>query len=110
MTPFSSVAILEKLALLKMALCKAPVFCRASFRRTSVFCADKMEDGRAICIKGTLHFSAAEFLFVPGSDICLLSSTQRRCSLKLYPWRVFQEGDDEDVHYCSDLVGRATQL
>src|ERR1035437_1263937 len=36
MTPFSSVAILEKLALLKIALCKAPVFSNASSRRTSV--------------------------------------------------------------------------
>src|ERR1017187_2552899 len=36
MTPFSSVAILEKLALLKIAFCKAPVFSRASSRRTSV--------------------------------------------------------------------------
>src|ERR1039457_6845529 len=35
MTPFSSVAILEKLALLKIAFCKAPVFSRASSRRTS---------------------------------------------------------------------------
>ena len=35
MTPFSSVAILEKLALLKIAFCKAPVFRRASLRRTS---------------------------------------------------------------------------
>src|SRR5512140_3023475 len=36
MTPFSSVAILEKLALLKIAFCKAPVLSRASSRRTSV--------------------------------------------------------------------------
>src|SRR6202162_4390847 len=36
MTPFSSVAMLEKLALLKIALCKAPAFSRASLRRTSV--------------------------------------------------------------------------
>jgi len=36
MTPFASVAILEKLALLKIALCKAPVLSKASWRRTSV--------------------------------------------------------------------------
>src|SRR5450759_293530 len=36
MTPFSSVAILEKLALLRIAFCKAPVFSTASLRRTSV--------------------------------------------------------------------------
>ena len=36
MTPFASVAMLEKLALLKIAFCKAPVFSRASSRRTSV--------------------------------------------------------------------------
>src|SRR5450759_463454 len=36
MTPFSSVAILEKLALLKIAFCKAPVLSSASSRRTSV--------------------------------------------------------------------------
>src|SRR5438105_10702942 len=36
MTPLSSVAILEKLALLKMAFCKAPAFSRTSLRRTSV--------------------------------------------------------------------------
>jgi len=30
MTPFASVAILEKWALLKIALCKAPVFSRAT--------------------------------------------------------------------------------
>ena len=32
MTPFASVAILEKLALLKIALCRAPVFSNASSR------------------------------------------------------------------------------
>src|ERR1039457_2571734 len=36
MTPFASVAMLEKLALLKIAFCKAPVFSRVSSRRTSV--------------------------------------------------------------------------
>src|ERR1041385_1709566 len=36
MTPFASVAILEKLALLKMGLWRAPVLSRASWRRTSV--------------------------------------------------------------------------
>src|SRR3989337_655037 len=36
MTPFASVAILEKLALLKIAFCKAPVLSNASWRRTSV--------------------------------------------------------------------------
>src|ERR1700676_2108939 len=36
MTPFASVAILEKLALLRIAFCKAPVFSKACWRRTSV--------------------------------------------------------------------------
>src|SRR5450759_464802 len=36
MTPFASVAMLEKLALLKIAFCKAPVLSKASCRRTSV--------------------------------------------------------------------------
>src|SRR3954462_7852507 len=36
MTPFASVAILEKLALLKIAFCKAPAVSRASCRRPSV--------------------------------------------------------------------------
>src|ERR1700675_79280 len=36
MMPFSSVAMIEKLALLKIAFCRAPVFSRASWRRTSV--------------------------------------------------------------------------
>src|SRR6476619_1642390 len=36
MTPFSSVAMLEKLALLKIAFCSAPVFSRAASRPTSV--------------------------------------------------------------------------
>src|SRR5258706_12547469 len=36
MTPFSSVAMLEKLALLRIALCSAPVLSRAASRRTSV--------------------------------------------------------------------------
>src|SRR5271157_2681069 len=36
MTPLSSVAMLEKLALLKIAFCKAPAFSRTSLRRTSV--------------------------------------------------------------------------
>src|SRR5258706_9839341 len=36
MTPLASVAMLEKLALLKMALCRAPALSRASCRRTSV--------------------------------------------------------------------------
>src|ERR1700687_4476157 len=35
MTPFASVAMLEKLALLKIALCNAPVFSRASVCMTS---------------------------------------------------------------------------
>ena len=39
MTPFSSVAMLEKLALLKIAFCKAPVLSRASWRRTSMLAA-----------------------------------------------------------------------
>src|SRR5580692_9755202 len=36
MTPLSSVAILEKLALLKIAFCSAPAFSNAASRRTSV--------------------------------------------------------------------------
>src|SRR3972149_1687338 len=36
MMPFSSVAIIEKLALLRIALCKAPVLSRASLRCTSM--------------------------------------------------------------------------
>jgi hypothetical protein len=36
MTPFASVAMLEKLALLKIALCRAPVLGKDSWRRTSV--------------------------------------------------------------------------
>src|ERR1700730_10245036 len=36
MTPLSSVAMLEKLALLKIAFCKAPAFSRTSLRPTSV--------------------------------------------------------------------------
>src|SRR3979490_248881 len=36
MMPFSSVAIIEKLALLKIAFCRAPVFSRVSWRRASV--------------------------------------------------------------------------
>src|SRR3954471_4653253 len=35
-TPFASVAMLEKLALLKIALCRAPAVSRASCRRPSV--------------------------------------------------------------------------
>src|ERR1700690_90962 len=35
-TPFASVAMLEKLALLKIAFCRAPVLSRVSWRRTSV--------------------------------------------------------------------------
>src|SRR5660398_201516 len=35
MTPFASVAMLEKLALLKIALCRAPVLSKAASRRTS---------------------------------------------------------------------------
>src|SRR6185436_17329952 len=36
MTSFASVAMLEKLALLRMASCKAPVVSKASWRRTSM--------------------------------------------------------------------------
>src|SRR3972149_8027429 len=36
MAPFASGAILEKLALLRIAFCKAPVLSKASWRRTSV--------------------------------------------------------------------------
>jgi hypothetical protein len=39
MTPLASVAMLEKLALLKMALCNAPVFRSASVCRTSMLAA-----------------------------------------------------------------------
>src|SRR5260221_439790 len=35
MTPFSSVAMIEKLALLRIAFCRAPVLSSASCRRTS---------------------------------------------------------------------------
>lgn len=36
MTPFASVAMLEKFALLRIAFCKAPALSRASWLRTSV--------------------------------------------------------------------------
>ena len=36
MMPFSSVAMIEKLALVRMAVCSAPVFSKASWRLTSV--------------------------------------------------------------------------
>src|SRR3972149_1459464 len=36
MMPFSSVAIIEKLALVRIAFCKAPVLSNASWRRISV--------------------------------------------------------------------------
>src|SRR5665811_1668936 len=39
MTPFSSVAILEKLALFRIAFCKAPVLSKVSWRRTSAILA-----------------------------------------------------------------------
>src|SRR5947207_15375643 len=45
MTPFSSVAMLEKLALLRIAFCKAPVLSKASWRRTSVMPRLSMRDG-----------------------------------------------------------------
>src|SRR5688572_25159376 len=44
MTPFSSVAMLEKLALLRIAFCSAPVLSSAASRRTS-----EMPDG-VVCI------------------------------------------------------------
>src|ERR1017187_7206235 len=50
MTPFASVAMLEKLALLKIAFCKAPALSRASSRRTSVTISTAAESpsGRAV--------------------------------------------------------------
>src|ERR1035437_3691573 len=42
MTPFSSVAMLEKFPLLKIALCSAPVLSRAASRRTSVTTLDAL--------------------------------------------------------------------
>src|SRR5580698_10058515 len=50
MTPFSSVAMLEKFSLLKIAFCSAPVFSKAASRRTSVTESRKcagMSHGRA---------------------------------------------------------------
>src|SRR6202035_1929203 len=56
MTPFASVAMLEKLALLKIAFCKAPAFSSASSRRTSV----------TICAAaGSLSRKAFCSIFVP---------------------------------------------
>src|ERR1035441_4394955 len=56
MTPFASVAMLEKLALLNIALCKAPAFSSASLRRTLV----------TICTAaGSLSRNAFCFIFVP---------------------------------------------
>src|ERR1019366_10734151 len=42
MTPFSSVAMLEKFPLLKIALCSAPVLSRAASRRASVTTLDAL--------------------------------------------------------------------
>src|SRR5947207_1362141 len=41
MMPFSSVAMIEKLALFRIALCKAPVLSRASSRCTSILAASE---------------------------------------------------------------------
>src|SRR5579883_1065407 len=46
MTPFSSVAMLEKFALLKMAFCKAPVLSRASSRWTSAIAGSGFGAGK----------------------------------------------------------------
>src|ERR1035437_987052 len=56
MTPFASVAMLEKLALLKIALCRAPAFSRTSLRRTSVTISSATESPSRIGLC---------FIFVP---------------------------------------------
>jgi hypothetical protein len=53
MTPFSSVAMLEKLALLKIAFCKAPVLRRASCPRISVTTSNVFAASDAV---GSLFF------------------------------------------------------
>ena len=45
MTPFASVAMLEKLALLRIAFCKAPVLSKASWRRISVMLSRRASGG-----------------------------------------------------------------
>src|SRR6266576_1112652 len=61
MTPFSSVAMLEKLALLKIAFCNAPVLSKALLRRISA------------PTSSTLPTSSSGHAGVPGSaDIVLL--------------------------------------
>src|SRR5476651_1263398 len=46
MTPFSSVAMLEKLALFRIAFCRAPVLSTASLRRSSVLNSMELITGR----------------------------------------------------------------
>src|SRR3954469_18502016 len=53
-TPFSSVAMIEKLALLRIAFCKAPVFSNASFRRTSVIASVAGPESREATSDGVL--------------------------------------------------------
>src|SRR5688572_13935028 len=47
-TPFSSVAMLEKLALFRIAFCRAPVLSTTSLRRTSVMTAPATESASII--------------------------------------------------------------
>ena len=64
MTPFSSVAMLEKLALLRMAFCSAPVLSRAASRRTSVTTSASWRGmgmwigaGTGMAVGGNVHFT-----------------------------------------------------
>src|SRR5436190_24172816 len=61
MTPFSSVAMLEKLALLRMAFCSAPVLRSASWRLTSVtFRSSRTRLWRAFLTEGGLAAGRGE--------------------------------------------------
>src|SRR5882724_5316305 len=55
MTPLASVAMLEKLALLKIALCRAPVLSRASVCPTSVFVSSPGAVGVGVGMSGSIR-------------------------------------------------------
>src|SRR5687767_14609883 len=72
-TPFSSVAMLEKLALFRIAFCRAPVFSTASLRRTSVMTAPATVSASIIAFS-SINCSDLELFFQDASAQVMLQT------------------------------------
>src|SRR6185503_151002 len=98
MTPLASVAMLEKLALLKMASWRAPVLSRASCRRTSAMggtVADASNFGSIVALTPVgPPWKAGRFggcMPAGGNAQCATALSRGKCRLEVQPAVVFPE-------------------